>query len=64
MKENQKAVKLKLADRIANVRFSIKKRNWGMADMYKREYAGFKTFLNDGIDNQDMWIELDKLLSE
>lgn len=64
LRENQDAVRLKLADRIANVRHAIHKRNRGIMQMYKLEYSGFKTFLNDNEHNQDMWMELDKIISD
>ena len=56
---NPFAVILKLADRISNVRASIK--SGDKLDMYKSEHVNFKSFLYDG-NNLTMWAELDKML--
>lgn len=56
---NPKAVTLKLADRIANVRASVRHgTHWGM---YCQEYGGFKAALK-GEHHGAMWAELDRLL--
>jgi GTP pyrophosphokinase len=59
-KTNEKAVILKLADRIANSTFS-NKQGGDKLDMYKKEQAYFKEILFDG-KNLQMWIKLDELL--
>jgi len=56
---NPKAVTLKLADRIANVRASIKMVGHGA--MYGDEYPAFKAALQ-GEHHGAMWRELDRLL--
>lgn len=56
-----KAVSLKLADRIANVRASTLN-NPGLLEMYRREYPDFKRYLQ-GEHHQAMWRELDRLLA-
>jgi (p)ppGpp synthase/HD superfamily hydrolase len=55
-----RAVTLKLADRISNVRQS--KRNGQKLEMYRSEYPFFRKTLNDGSSNQKMWDELDSLM--
>jgi guanosine-3',5'-bis(diphosphate) 3'-pyrophosphohydrolase len=54
------ATKLKLADRIANVR------NGGSSvEMYRREHSDFKHALTTGLEDEEsleMWAELDRLL--
>lgn len=67
------AVKLKLADRIANVRScwleaqeqDANKRNKSLIGMYKKEYGGFRKALKQDLDSVEsaMWNELDKLLA-
>lgn len=56
---NPKAVTLKLADRIANVRASVKHgTHW---KMYREEYSAFRAALK-GEHHGAMWAELDRLL--
>lgn len=68
-----KAIGLKLADRIANVRAAALG-NPGLLKMYLKEYVMFRAALNSGFDRttspywavsiiESMWYELDKLLS-
>lgn len=58
-----KAIALKLADRIANVRNSISE-NSGLLSMYKKEYPEFRAALyTDDASVAAMWQELDRLLS-
>ena len=58
-----KAVRLKLADRLANTR-----NNGGSLDMYIKEYPGFRHALwspmgdDEDETNQLMWAELDKIM--
>lgn len=56
--QNLGAVVLKLADRIANIRYG------GRVDMYKKEYAEFKRVLGrlTNPKAQALWEELDNLL--
>lgn len=58
------AVNLKLADRIANVEFSISEGDYGASfmKMYKSEYEGFKAALQPAGGHPDMWKRLDELL--
>jgi len=58
--QSPRAIILKLADRIANVRASVI--SGDKLDMYKKEYADFRLGLYNG-DNLAMWDEIDKLLS-
>ena len=62
LRENFDAIKVKVADRIANSRKSIETGH-EMSNMYKKEYANFKTqlFWSGHID--EMWEELDKLMN-
>lgn len=60
---NSDAIILKLADRIANIRNSSKKKK-NLAAMYLKEYQEFKYHLyieND--ETQEMWDELDSLIN-
>ncbi len=50
-------VRLKLADRIANVRFGGRE-----IEMYRKEYLGFRAALWRDREWPDMWAELDRLL--
>lgn len=52
------AIRLKLADRIANVEAGGK-----LVGMYRKEHEDFKRMLKDGADNDDMWTHLDGLMS-
>lgn len=54
------AIRLKLADRIANVSYGLEN---GRADMYRKEHADFKHALFVHADgNEDMWRRLDEML--
>lgn len=56
------AIVVKLADRIANMRNSMKKGH-KMNEMYAKEYEEFKKILYDGsIELKPMWYELDCLM--
>lgn len=61
LRKNPKAVIVKLADRISNVRYSKKLNNSGYFQMYEREYQNFKYYLNDEVSNKAMWDCLDSL---
>lgn len=52
------AVRLKLADRIANVENGGK-----LVDMYRKEHEDFKRALYTPGENEDMWTHLNKLLN-
>jgi (p)ppGpp synthase/HD superfamily hydrolase len=56
------AVRLKLADRIANTRAANKSRLHYLST-YIKEYPEFRRQLNDKEHNQDMWSELDTLMN-
>ena len=58
-----KAVTLKLADRIANVRTSLGISDPKMLWMYRKEYPEFKRYLQ-GEHHLAMWRELNRLLGE
>jgi guanosine-3',5'-bis(diphosphate) 3'-pyrophosphohydrolase len=56
------AVKLKLADRIANVEHCIEYGGTGAKfKMYRSEHADMVQYLDDKVHNQDMWKYLDSL---
>jgi (p)ppGpp synthase/HD superfamily hydrolase len=57
LRQNPSAVRVKLADRIANMTRAIGTK---YAKMYAQEYYNFKFALYDG-ENPDMWKELDHL---
>lgn len=64
-KENEAAIILKLADRIANVEASLENSN--KLNMYKNEYSDFKKALqpfSESILARKMWHHLDQLLTE
>ena len=63
IKASPDALRLKLADRIANVRTS-KVDNEKLFKMYKKEYKGFKNELYSSGLHEDMWNELDRLINE
>lgn len=58
----RRAVGLKLADRIANVRHCID-HNHSMLMMYQREYENFREYLQIPGELKPMWQELDVLMS-
>ena len=60
MKENPRAVIIKLADRIANVMFSIE--SGEMIDTYRKEHKNFKDKLYTPGIGEEMWRCLDILL--
>ena len=57
IRANSLAVRLKLADRIANVETGGK-----LVDMYKKEYEDFRRALYTPGQHEDMWAHLDDLL--
>ena len=61
LSENLGAIKIKVADRIANVRCSVGGL-YGLEDAYKKEYYKFKEKLFKVGHIDSMWAELDKLL--
>ncbi len=61
MRENSRAVIIKLADRIANVMYSIE--SGEMIDTYKKEHKHFKEQLYTIGVGEEMWRCLDILLS-
>lgn len=54
---------VKLADRIANVRFSTLQEAHMYLDIYRREYSGFRAALHKPQLDEDMWLHLDMLLT-
>ena len=56
-------VHLKLADRIANLRSSMKSKDPGMYKMYKGEHESFKHKLVTPGVAEDMWKELENLVN-
>lgn len=61
IKGSLQAIKIKVADRLANARSSVKNGH-GMSDMYKKEYAHFKSELYFVGHIDSMWKELDELM--
>lgn len=60
VRSNNEATILKLADRIANVEFSVSEKS-SLLHMYKKEYAEFKRALQKKDPTQNlMWEHLDK----
>ena len=57
------ATKIKVADRIANSRRSVKNKH-SMGDRYKKEYVHFKEELFVFGHIESMWKELDKLMED
>ncbi len=55
------AMIVKLSDRIANIRHSVK-HNHGILGMYKKEYAHFRQYLKVPGELKAMWAELDVLM--
>lgn len=65
IRTDERSIRLKLSDRIANVRKS--KSNKKFFSMYKKEHEAFKYILyNENSSKQclEMWEELDKLINE
>lgn len=63
IKDNEAAILLKLADRIANIEYGLA--NGGKNDMYNKEFQSFKEALYNSQSNetiQRMWLHLEKLL--
>ena len=62
---NKDAIIIKLADRLANMRNSLKKGH-RMNEMYREEYTQFRSALqevyHDDIELDDLWIALDELM--
>lgn len=58
--KNPKAITLKIADRICNVRFCIKNKDQKMFKTYEKEQKTFEKFLYNG-KNIPMWDELHRL---
>jgi (p)ppGpp synthase/HD superfamily hydrolase len=62
IREDERRVALKLADRLANSR-NAKDNNPGMFAMYRKEYPGFRAALRREDEFAGMWGELDSLFS-
>lgn len=60
IRSDARAVQLKLADRIANVRRGVQG-NDGLLWMYRKEYAGFKAALFRDGEFVEMWTELERI---
>lgn len=56
------AVRVKLADRIANVEFCIETSSELFDRMYRKEYCRFREQLHQAGEYTDMWAHLDRLL--
>jgi (p)ppGpp synthase/HD superfamily hydrolase len=61
IRQRPEAVRVKLADRIANVEASIEQGN-GLFAMYRAEYRQFRRDLHRDGEWEDMWARLDTLL--
>lgn len=63
--QSRRATIVKLADRIANIRFGILNNNKDKFEMYKKEYLKFRLALyNADFELNNMWDELDKLMDK
>lgn len=62
IREDERRVALKLADRLANAR-NAKESNPGLFAMYRKEYPGFRAALRHEDEFGGMWGELDSLFS-
>ena len=62
IRQRADAVRVKLADRIANVEASIEQRSQLLA-MYRAEYADFRRELHQRGEFEDMWRRLEQLLT-
>lgn len=62
IREDERRVALKLADRLANAR-NAKEDNPGLFSMYRKEYPGFRAALYREDEFGGMWGELDSLFS-
>jgi (p)ppGpp synthase/HD superfamily hydrolase len=61
------AIRLKLADRIANISNGLEVRNFSMVKKYAKEYPDFRHALYDASHDfrtQSMWKTLDRLMAE
>lgn len=62
---NTRALAIKLADRIANVRHGLEKGNMSFFEMYLKEYPTLRHYLYNGDASlEGMWLCLDKLFNE
>lgn len=57
-----RAVALKLADRIANVEFSVLEGDEGKLEMYRKEHADFTKVLYQRGEHEEMWDRLGEAL--
>lgn len=64
LKQLPDGIHLKLGDRLANVKYSIKNNNTSQFEMYQREYLMFTENLRSHGGKLCMWYALDKLLIE
>lgn len=62
LRNNQRAVTVKLADRISNLEQSIRKQNLSYYDMYRKEYPSFRYALYEPNHNEQLWLHLDELM--
>lgn len=58
------AITLKLADRIANLEYSILSKDDGKIKMYTKEYEGFRAKLYKSGTHDSMWRHLDFLIGD
>lgn len=58
IKQNKDAIIVKLADRLANVKYSIETKNISKFVMYQKEYKNFKKALK--IENNSLWDYLER----
>ncbi len=64
LKKFPKAIIIKLADRIANTKHGIRMGNEDKSQMYKKEYADFRSNLYIPGQADKMWECLDKIMGE
>lgn len=64
IRQNPKAIIVKLADRIANIEHSSQMKNTNFMSMYKKEWNDFVLNLRLYKHADDMWNHLEKLINE
>lgn len=57
-----RSVALKLADRIANVEYSVERKDDGKLKMYRKEHPEFVRYLHRNGEHEEMWDHLGELL--
>lgn len=64
IRSNSKAIIIKVADRIANVKYGKEKGNTSFIEMYRKEFDDFQRELRIYRHIDEMWTQLNDLLNE